>query len=77
MWFFRSNREWTKGHGNCLCQEILELEPFKYKKGSISKGKIREKIANNLNGLKLPRFKVSRRSVRERYILLSENLKQR
>ena len=77
MWFFRSNMEWTKGHGNYLCEEILVPEPFKCKKGSISKGKIREKIANNLNGLKLPRLKVSKRSVRERYILLSENLKQR
>ena len=57
--------------------KILVPEPFKYKKGSISKGKIKEKIANNLNGLKLPRLKVSKRSVRERYILLSENLKQR
>ena len=56
--------------------KILVPEPFKYKKGSI-KGKIREKIANNLNGLKFPRLKVSKRAVRERYILLSENLKQR
>ncbi|KAM7444776.1 hypothetical protein ABFA07_006694 [Porites harrisoni] len=24
--------EWTEEHDNCLCQEILVLEPFKYKK---------------------------------------------
>ena len=35
--------EWTEEHDNCLCQEILVLEPFKYKKGSISRGQIWEK----------------------------------
>lgn len=67
--------EWTEEHDNCLCQEILVLEPFKYKKGSISRGQMWEKIANNLNGLELPRFKVSKRAVRERYTLLSEKFK--
>ncbi|PFX34419.1 Inhibitor of growth protein 2 [Stylophora pistillata] len=46
----QSNMEWTEEHDNCLCQEILVLEPSKYKKGSISRGQIWEKIANNLNG---------------------------
>ena len=68
--------EWTEEHDNCLCQEILVLEPFKYKKGSISRGQIWEKIAKNLNGLELPRFKVSKRAVRERYTP-ARNLKQR
>ena len=67
--------EWTEEHDNCLGQEILVLEPFKYKKGSISRSKVWEKIANNLNGHKLPRFKVSKRAVRERYALLSEKFK--
>ena len=64
--------ESTEEHDNCLCQEILVLEPFKYEKGSISRGQIWEEIANNLNGLKLPRFTVSKRALRERYTLLSE-----
>ena len=67
--------EWTEEHDNYLYQEILVLEPFKYKKGSISRGQIWEKIANNLNGLKLPRFKVSKHAVRQRYHLLSEKFK--
>ena len=67
--------EWTEEHDNCLCQEILVLEPFKYKKESISRGQIWEKIANNLNGIELPRLKVSKRTVRERYTLLSEKFK--
>ena len=32
-------------------------------------------MANNLNGLKLPRFKVSNRAFREKYTLLSEKFK--
>ena len=67
--------EWTEEHDNCLCQEILVVEPFKYKKGSTSRGQIWEKIANNLNSLELPRFKVSKRAVRERYTLLREKFK--
>ena len=67
--------DWTEEHDNCLCQEILALEPFKYKKGSISRGQIWEKIANNLNCPKIPRFKVSKHAVRERYTLLSEKFK--
>ena len=67
--------EWTEQHDCCLCKEILVLEPFKLKKGSIGRGQIWEKIANNLNGLQLPRFRVTKRAVRERYSLLSEKFK--
>ncbi|CAH3123504.1 unnamed protein product, partial [Porites lobata] len=41
----QSNMEWTEEHDNCLCQEILVLEPFKYKKGSISRDERREKAS--------------------------------
>ena len=67
--------EWTEERDNCLCQEILVLEPFKYKKGSISRGQMWEKITYNVNGLKLPQFKVSKRAFRERYTLLSDKFK--
>ena len=33
------------------------------------------KIANDLNDLQLPRFRVTKRAVRERYSLLSEKFK--
>ena len=72
---FGSNMEWTEQHECCLCQEILVLESFKLKKGSIGRGQIWEKIANNLNGLQLPRFRVAKRVVRERYSLLSEKFR--
>ena len=50
--------EWTEQHDNILCQEILVLEPFKAKKGSIARGQIWDKIANNLNSLQHPQFRV-------------------
>ena len=69
--------EWTDDHDHSLCQEILALEPFKAKKGSITRGQIWDQIASNLNSLERPRFKVTKRSVRERYTLLSEKLKKK
>ena len=63
--------EWTEQHDNILCQEILVLEPFKAKKGSIAGGQIWGEIANNLNSLQHPQFRVMKRSVRERYTLFS------
>ena len=63
--------EWTVQHDNCLCQEIPVLEPFEAKKGSIVRGQIWDKIANNLNSLQHPQFRVTKRSLRERFTLLS------
>ena len=67
--------EWTEQHDSILCQEILVLEPFKVKKGSIARGQIWDKIANNLNGLQHPQFRAMKRSVRERYTLLSDKFR--
>ena len=67
--------EWTEQHDNCVCQEILVIEPFKAKKGSIERGQIWDKIENNLNNLAHPQFRVTKRSVRERYTLLSNKFR--
>ena len=72
---FRTNTEWTEQHNNIICQKILVLEPFKAKKGSIVRGQIWDKIANNLNSLQHPQFRVTKRSVRERYTLLSDKFR--
>ena len=69
--------EWTEDHDLCLSQKILSLEPFKAKKGSVERGNIWDQIANNLNSLEIPMFRVSKRSVRERYTLLIEKLKKK
>ena len=62
--------EWTEQHDSCLCQEIPVLVPFEAKKGSIVRGQIWDKIANNLNSLQHPQFRVTKRCVRERFTLL-------
>ena len=73
----RSNMEWTEDHDHSLGQEILTLECFKAKKESIGRGQIWDQIASNLKSLEIPRFKVTKRSVRERYTLLIEKLKKK
>lgn len=50
--------EWTEDHDHSLCQEILALEPFKAKNGSIERGQIWDQIANNLNSLELHDLKL-------------------
>ena len=67
--------DWTEQYDHILCQEILVLEPFKAKKRSIARGQIWDKIANNLNSLQHPQFRVTKRSVRERYTLLSDKFR--
>ena len=69
--------EWTEDLDHSLCQEILALEPFKAKKGSIARERIWDQITSNLNSLEIPRFRVTKRSVRERYTLLIEKLKKK
>ena len=69
--------EWTEDHDLCLSQDILSLEPFKAKKGSIARGNIWNQIANNLSSLEIPRFRVSKCSVREQYTLLIEKFQKK
>ena len=61
--------ERTVEHDNYMCQKNLVLEPFKYKKGNIFRGKVLEKNDLTLSD------SVSKRAVRERYTLLSEKFK--
>ena len=53
--------EWTEDHDHSPCQEILALELFKARKGSIARGQIWDQIASNLNSLEILRFKVNKR----------------
>ncbi|EDO28574.1 predicted protein [Nematostella vectensis] len=68
--------EWSEKHDECLIQEVLTLEPFKEKKRDIERGRIWEEVSENLNSLRVPVFKVNKRSVRERFQLLSEKYKK-
>ena len=71
---------WTSGHDVMFLREVLVHEPWKQKYGSQERGKVWEKIAESLNGLNTVcelYFKVTQRSVRDRYKLLVDNFKKR
>jgi len=61
------NFEWTREHEKILVREILVQEPFAHPKGSLARGKIWGNIADMLNDLKYPIFRVQKRSVREKF----------
>ena len=65
---------WTSEHDVMFLREVLVHEPWKQKYGSQERGKVWEKIAESLNGLNTVcelYFKVTQRSVRDRYISYS------
>ena len=41
--------KWTEKHDVVLCREVLVVEPFKFKKGSVEKGKVWTEIEASLN----------------------------
>lgn len=69
--------EWTEKHDVLLCREILLTEPYRYKKGSVDKGKAWSTIADTLNCSQDLKFKVTQRSVRERFTLIQVKYKAR
>ena len=68
--------EWSESHDLALCGEVLLLEPFKYPKRSKERGEIWGRIALNLNSVNSPKFKVSKRSVRDRFTMLQTKYKE-
>ena len=51
-------------------REILAQEPWKFKQGSVERGKCSDLIADTLNALEDTGFRVDKRSVRDRFGLL-------
>ena len=69
--------EWTDYHDVLLGREILVVQPFQAKKGSPRRGLLWQEIADNLNKLDKPSFKVTKRAVREQYTLLADKFQKR
>ncbi|XP_073721214.1 uncharacterized protein [Misgurnus anguillicaudatus] len=67
--------EWKEQHDVLLCREILLTEPYRYKKGSVDKGKAWSTIADTLNCSQDHKFRVTQRSVRERFSLIQTKYK--
>ena len=71
---------WTSGHDVMFLRKVLVHKPWKQKYGSQEQGKVWEKIAESLNRLNTAwelYFKVTQRSVRDRYKPLADNFKKR
>ncbi|PFX30309.1 hypothetical protein AWC38_SpisGene4912 [Stylophora pistillata] len=68
--------KWSEEHDLMLCREVL-LEPFKHPRQSKERGKIWGEIALSLNGIRSPKFKVSKRSVRDWLTLLLAKYKEK
>ena len=64
--------EWTDAHDNLLIREILTVEPYQNKASTVKRGNAWTQIADILNAIPEPVFKVNQRSVRERYNLLEK-----
>ena len=62
---------WTSDHDLALVKEILVYEPWEHRHGSAERGKVWESIAESLNGLAQLYFRVTQRSVRDRFKLLA------
>ena len=69
--------EWTKQHDRALLDEMTISDLFQYKKGTPERGQLWDSIAGNLNAMDYPKFKVAKRSCRDRWTLLRTKYKRR
>lgn len=60
-----------------LCREVLLLDPFQYPYLSKERGDVWGQVAINLNSSNHPKFKVSKRSFRDRLTLLQSRYKEK
>ena len=69
---------WTEQHDIYLLREILHLQPWSHRYGSVERGQCWDEIAAILISLEdHPIFKVTPRSVRDRYSLLVKKYKKK
>ena len=65
--FRATNFLWSKDHDVLFCREVLFTEPYQHKLRSIKRGRAWEQVAQHLNGITELKFRVTPRSVRDRY----------
>lgn len=68
---------WTDWHNEVLLQEMYLFEPWKYEWGSKQWGQVWERISESLNEHESPRFTVNQKYVRNHYILLEKEQKNK
>jgi hypothetical protein len=62
--------EWSDKHDILLAQEVLTSEPFRHRPRTVERGKVWQDISDQLNTNSLVKFRVTKRSTREHFILL-------
>ena len=58
--------EWTKEHDMLFCREVIAFDLYQYKPGSKERGQCLDRIAESLNSIEEPWFKIDQRSLRDR-----------
>ncbi|KAJ7363111.1 hypothetical protein OS493_011385 [Desmophyllum pertusum] len=58
--------QWTTDHDVIMCREVLVSEPYKFKQRTPERGKAWESVAQQLNSIHHPNFRVTSRSVCDR-----------
>ena len=69
--------DWKKEHDVLPYCEILICQPFKFKDRTVERGKTSEEISKYLNTCETAKFRVNKRSVRERFKLIKEKFKRK
>ena len=77
FYIFRPPMKWTREHDSFLIREILTVDPFQYKQSTVKKGQPWTQIADILNSIASPQFRVSRRSFRERFTRLEKKFNKK
>ena len=70
--------EWTDEHDVLMLREMVVCDVFSFKKGSVSRGDAWDSIAEKLNEIDAPQFRIKdKRGVRERWVLLRRKFKSK
>ena len=68
---------WTKEHDVILLREVVNLNPYKTKKGSTQRSRMWEKVAEALNNCSSPAFNMDKRLVRDHIGILVNRYKKK
>ena len=59
FYIFRPPMEWTREHDSFLIRDILTIDLFQYKHSTVKRGQAWTQIADILNSITSPQFRVS------------------
>jgi len=62
--------QWTTDHDVIMCRKVLVSEPYKFKSRTPERGQSWESVAQQLNSIHQPSFRVTARSNCDRFTLL-------